>query len=369
MGIFDKPLSAQAPGLLGQSWGDFTGRVNQVQQDNPEAFIALGAGLLNGDMAQGVAGMGKAIGDYRGDQRQADLQRQGWDRQDARFDKTFGLQQQQYDNQLAAQGTAKAQQAQQVNQTLKWAESTGDADVIGLAHAGMFPEAFKVYQAKKAPNGGGEYGLNLMYGTDANGNVVPMQPGKNGQAIRTAIPDGITPISPYDLNNQKAAGTAVGKGMGEQTVKAPSQIASTTQSIGLIDNILDDPGLSGITGVEANFPTVFSSSKDVEAKVDQLKGRAFGDSIQQMVGLGALSDAEGKAILQGAARLDPYQSDAGFRQSLMDLRNQVGMAQARAQAILSGNGGRVAAPPANSASPAMGGSAGQTSSGLKWSVR
>ena len=159
MGLLDglfgggQQMRAQAPGqglLGGQSWGGFTDNVKQMAQNNPEALYALSAGLLNGDMAQGAAGMGDAIGGYRRDMRQSDLQREGWDRQDARFDKTFGLQQAEFDMKRQALGTARAQERQQINQTIKWAESTGDPDVIGLAGAGMFDEAFKVWNAKSA---------------------------------------------------------------------------------------------------------------------------------------------------------------------------------------------------------------------------
>jgi hypothetical protein len=147
MGLLDglfgpRQTQAQGPGLLGS--------LTQMQQTNPEAFLALGAGLMNGDMAQGISGMGQAVGQYRGDMRQADLQREGWDRQDARFDKTFGLQQAEHNARLQAMGTENAQRQQQVNQTLKWAQSTGDPDIIGLAGAGMFDEAFKVWSAKSA---------------------------------------------------------------------------------------------------------------------------------------------------------------------------------------------------------------------------
>lgn len=148
-------MQAQAPGqgLLSGSWDEFTTKVGDMRQNNPEAFLALGAGLLDGDMAAGARGMARAMADYRGDKRQADLQREGWDRQDARFDKSFALDQARFDNTLAAQGTERAQQRQQINQTIKWAESTGDPDVIGLAGAGMFDEAFKVYQAKSGRGG------------------------------------------------------------------------------------------------------------------------------------------------------------------------------------------------------------------------
>ncbi len=160
MGLLDglfggggQQMQAQAPGqglLGGQSWGGFTDRVSEMAQKNPEALYGLAAGLMKGEPYYGVGAMGDAIGKYRKEQRQSDLEREGWDRQDARFDKTFGLQQAQYNNSLQAQSTAKAQQAQQINQTIKWAESTGDPDVIGLAGAGMFDEAFKVWNAKSA---------------------------------------------------------------------------------------------------------------------------------------------------------------------------------------------------------------------------
>ncbi|MCD1644813.1 YcbK family protein [Aurantimonas coralicida] len=215
-------------------------------------------------------------------------------------------------------------------------------------------------------SGGGQYGLSVIPGVDAEGNPILLQPGRDGTAVQTQLPDGVRPLGPHDLNQQRSMGTEVGKGQGQAITSAPSQISSADQSLGLIDDILDDPNLGNVTGWQGQLPTFQSQNIDVEAKVDQLKGRAFAEAIQQMVGLGALSDAEGKAILQGAARLDYRQSDAGFKRSLGDLRSSIEKARERAAAILSGNASPLGGDGAGRQPPSGGGN--RTSNGLSWSV-
>ncbi|MEP0150012.1 hypothetical protein [Roseibium sp.] len=335
MGILDglfgggQQMRAQAPGqgLL----GDFGARMTQMQQTNPEAFIALGAGLLNGDMAQGAAGMGQAVGRYRDREADAGLQREGWDRADARFDKTFGLQQAQYNNSLQAQSTAKAQQAQQINQTIKWAESTGDPDVIGLAGAGMFDEAFRVWNAKNSAGAANDYGLTPMYGTDDQGNIVPMQLGKNGQAVRTAIPEGITPVSPYSLNADKARGTAVGKGMGEAQTELGGTLQTADRMLGVIDDVLNDPNRGAGTGASSIFNVIpATGGYDFNQKVKQLQGQAFLQAFESLKGGGQITEVEGMKAEQAIARLNTAQSEPAFEQALMDLKEVVQAGKQRA---------------------------------------
>lgn len=336
MGILDglfgggQQMRAQAPGqgLL----GDFGARMTQMQQTNPEAFIALGAGLLNGDMAQGAAGMGQAVGRYRDREADAGLQREGWDRADARFDKTFGLQQAQYNNQLAAQGTAKAQQAQQINQTIKWAESTGDPDVIGLAGAGMFDEAFKVWNAKSGRGGGGDYGLTPFYYEDPQtGETKIGQLGKDGTVNIPQIPGGGRPLSPYGLNEEKARGTAVGKGMGEAQTELGGTLQTADQMLGIITDIETDPNRSRGTGASSIFNAIpATGGYDFNQKVKQLQGQAFLQAFESLKGGGQITEVEGMKAEQAIARLSTAQSEEAFGQALMDLKEVVRAGKQRA---------------------------------------
>lgn len=66
----------------------------------------------------------------------------------------------------------------------------------------------------ETPGGGTEYGLQMVLGRDANGDPVVMQLGKDGTAVQTKMPEGVTPDIGL-LEAEKAAGTAEGKALGE----------------------------------------------------------------------------------------------------------------------------------------------------------
>lgn len=330
-GLFGQsaPQQAQAPGQGGL--GGLGQSLMQLQQTNPEAFIALGSGLLNGNMAQGVSGMGQAIGQYRGDQRQADLQREGWDRQDARFDKTFGLQQQQFNQQQQALGTERAQRQQQMNQTLRWAESTGDPDVIGLVGAGMTNEAFKVWNAKTTGGNAASYGKTPVYGQDAQGNTVIGQLGDDGSFIATPMPDGITPLSPYGTSEQRARGTAVGKGMGEAQTELGGTLQTADRMLGVIDDVLNDPNRAAGTGASSIFNVIpATGGYDFNQKVKQLQGQAFLQAFESLKGGGQITEVEGMKAEQAIARLSTAQSEEAFEQALTDLKDVVQAGKQRA---------------------------------------
>lgn len=335
MGLLDGlfGMTAQAPGsgLLSGALSTVGQSIGQMQQQNPEFLTGISRGLMYGDIPRGM----KEVEEYRqnriGREHQAELQREGWDRQDDRFDKTFGLQQAQFQNLLAAQGTERAQQRQQLNQTLKWAESTGDPDVIGLAGAGMFDEAFRVWNAKNAPGAGPEYGLTPMYGTDENGNVVPMQLGKDGQAVRTAIPDGVTPVSPYDLNRDKAAGSAYGKGMGEARAELGGALQTADRMLATIEDIETDPYRERGTGASSIFNAIpATGGYDFNQKVKQLQGQAFLQAYETLKGGGQITEVEGMKAEAAMARLSTAQSEPAFNAALNDLKEVVQMGKKRA---------------------------------------
>jgi hypothetical protein len=318
-GLFGQsaPQQAQAPGQGGL--GGLGQSLMQLQQTNPEAFIALGSGLLNGNMAQGVSGMGQAIGDYRQREAQAGLQREGWDRQDARFDKTFGLQQQQFNQQQQAMGTERAQQQQQLNASRQWAEATGDPAIIALGAMGQWGEAMKLYQKKNGVSGGASYGKTPVYGQDAQGNTVIGQLGDDGSFIATPMPDGITPLSPYGTSEQRARGTAVGKGMGE----AQTELGGTLQTA--------DRNRATGTGASSIFNVIpATGGYDFNQKVKQLQGQAFLQAFESLKGGGQITEVEGMKAEQAIARLSTAQSEQAFEQALTDLKDVVQAGKQRA---------------------------------------
>lgn len=95
-------------------------------------------------------------------------------------------------------------------------------------------------------------------------------------------------------------------------------------AVALIDTLEKHPGFGGAVGASLTpgfLPA--TDRKGAEAIIDQLKGQAFLNSIQQLRGMGALSDAEGAKLQQAAARLNPNQSEKDFKIALEEYKSVV----------------------------------------------
>lgn len=167
---------------------------------------------------------------------------------------------------------------------------------------------------------GGEFGLTPVYGRDAQGNVVVMQIGKNGEAVATRIPEGITPDAAYAAS-ERARGSELGKATGAAQMELAGAISSAEQASALIDSVANDPALEGITGmVQGRLPIVSQAGTDLGVKIDQLKGKAFLEAFASLKGGGAISEVEGAKAEAAIARLSRAQSAEAYRQSLSELQ-------------------------------------------------
>lgn len=248
------------------------------------------------------------------------------------------------------------------------------------------PDPMKTLQMQKLqaevdqlqnPGANTEYGLNPQFGVDADGNPVMIQVGKNGQAVQTQMPpdvklsrepikfdagthfvmlDPVTrqPIGtiPKDLagaEKQKEIGTAQGKAAGAAT----SDIATADMALDILDSIENDPNLSWGVGRSSVFNFIPGSpGLDFQNKVDQATSGAFLSAIQQMRGLGALSNAEGSTATKAVTRMSTSTSEEAFRSALSDYRKLVQLGRERAVAMANGVSPDV---PAGQPAPATGG--------------
>lgn len=129
-------------------------------------------------------------------------------------------------------------------------------------------------------------------------------------------------------------------------------------AIALIDNLVKHPGFEAAVGsgftktvLRQNEAIRGSDRAGAEAMIGQLKGQAFLNAVQQLRGLGALSDAEGAKLQRAAARLDPNQKESDFKAALAEYRAIVQKGIDDAAAILAKKAAG-AAPPAAAGSPA-----------------
>jgi hypothetical protein len=237
------------------------------------------------------------------------------------------------------------------------------------------------------PSGTGmdaEFGLNPIYGTDENGNTVIGQVDKAGNFHKVDT-QGFKPVgttqnlnlgttfqtrdragnvigtAPIDIsgkNTQEEIGTAQGKAI----AAAPGDLQAAQNALDMVESIRNDPNKGRGTGFSSVLNSIpGTGGYDFSNKVDQAKSGAFLTAIQQMRGLGSLSNAEGGAATAAVNRMNTATSEPEFNAALDDYEKIVRQGAARAQQRLQQGGGQVQAPP-GMAPP------GATSSGVKWSI-
>lgn len=99
-----------------------------------------------------------------------------------------------------------------------------------------------------------------------------------------------------------------------------SQVDSADRAIKTAQSIINSPGFTGYFGVNVNpFGSRFlpgTDASDTSAIVDTLKSQGFMSGIQQMRGMGALSDAEGRKVMDAIGSLDSGMSEKQAKKSI-----------------------------------------------------
>lgn len=202
----------------------------------------------------------------------------------------------------------------------------------------------------------GEYAKQLVYGTDKDGNIVPMQAGSRGDLVQSKMPNGVS-LQRDPLKIETATGTVlidpttrqqmgyipknvaegerqkqVGEAQGKALVDLPKVESSSKALMEKIQKVENDPNLGNVTGWQGWMPTLRAESRDTEARIAQLGGSAFLQAFESLKGGGAITEVEGQKATQALARLtDLKQSDAGYRESLRDFAQEVARLQELAQ--------------------------------------
>jgi len=191
---------------------------------------------------------------------------------------------------------------------------------------------------KPATSGAAEYGLQPVLGTDADGNTVIMQLGKDGTAVVTKIPEGVKPdiaLAAYE----KAQGTALGKSAGETQGGAAAALPGVSGLAGLVSDqvksLKEDPYLPDMLGpMDSRLPNVSADAARVQSKIDQLQGGAFLQARQLLKGGGAITDFEGQKAEAAFVRMNTAQNEEDFKAALDDFNDavQAGVKKLEAQA-------------------------------------
>lgn len=108
--------------------------------------------------------------------------------------------------------------------------------------------------------------------------------------------------------------------------KRASAIDNAENAIRQTKEMLSHPGLQDYVGATWKPGARFipgTNASDFEARLDQIKAGAFTQGIQQMKGMGALSDAEGKKLDALMARMNKGQSEEEFKTAAKEYVNTV----------------------------------------------
>lgn len=113
-----------------------------------------------------------------------------------------------------------------------------------------------------------------------------------------------------------------------------NQMESADRSIKMANDILKSDGFNDFFGTNinpfSNHRIPGTSGADTASMVDTLKSQAFMAGVQQMRGMGALSDAEGKKITDSIGNLSPSMSEAQAKKSIDNIIGTLKQGQERA---------------------------------------
>lgn len=217
-------------------------------------------------------------------------------------------------------------------------------------------------QQSKAGLGGDDFGKTGTIVQDKQGNFYSVQFGANGQkkieplqlgsnnlmpsrgvsevdtGTGTAIIDKATGQDVRTINKDLAGAEVqkqIGEATGKRIVAAPSDMAVADDALGLLDSIENDPYLDVGTGASSVGNMVWGTGGfDFQSKVDQATSGAFLSAIQQMRGMGSLSNAEGQTATAAVTRMKSAQSREGFLSALSDYRKIVRRGKEKAMQML-----------------------------------
>ena len=99
--------------------------------------------------------------------------------------------------------------------------------------------------------------------------------------------------------------------------KALSSIDTVTTTMDTIDRVRNHPGLESATGVGAMFPTISGSdAAGFESQLETLQSQQFLSAVEQMKGMGSLSESEGKKLAGSVGSLSLDMSDEELKKEL-----------------------------------------------------
>ena len=249
------------------------------------------------------------------------------------------------------QGIQSRETAAQKNATVEWLKSRGREDLAAAIEGGL--PAADALRIAMEPAAGPERGVVV------GGNVVnPL----TGEIIYQGAQQDTGPMAPaafvaLDMQARAAGfvpqaeggdGTyeefmatrgsglaaesrAIGEARGAAIAGAPTDIATADTTLQYINEVRQHPGIdigTGATSAANILPG--TPGYDFQRRVDQLLAGGFLTAIDQLRGMGALSNAEGQTATRAISRMDTATSKGEFLDALADYEAVVKMGRERA---------------------------------------
>lgn len=257
-----------------------------------------------------------------------------------------------YGIQLRGQQDARQFQAGQAAETRRFQENMAQQQRIAQQQAQEAQRAFMAEQnrlnreamAQRAQlaQGGGAPDPYYQFLPGADGYLVgnartgEIAPGMvNGQR---AIPGTLDPALQGQLAGAKESGKLIGKTTTQAQIDLPRVVASTDQTIGIIDQMLQHPGLPGAVGMKnwssgfglMDSPAAGTKEADFMALRDQLGGKQFLEAYEILKGGGQITQIEGEKATNAIARMQTAQSEEAFKAAAKEFREIVTAVRDRA---------------------------------------
>lgn len=136
------------------------------------------------------------------------------------------------------------------------------------------------------------------------------------------------------------------KATAEAAIAAPADISTADRTIDYIDEVRNHPGLDWGTGFTSQGNIIAGTpGYDFQNRVKQLASGAFMTAIDELRGMGALSNAEGQTATAAVTRMDTATSKDEFIDALDDYEAVVKLGRDRAVKRIAPNDGAASVPP------------------------
>jgi len=161
----------------------------------------------------------------------------------------------------------------------------------------------------------------------------PAQPGQFQALVPKTPPPEQMPEFKGDQARESAAGKVQGSTQATAAVNLPQTAAQAEQTLGLVDNILNDPAFSNVVGMPGSVsgltskmgaPIPGTPEAGLVAKIDQLGGQQFLQAFETLKGGGQITEVEGNKATDAISRMmKTNQSEESYRQAAEEFKSIV----------------------------------------------